>query len=326
MINFGSNPAFILGIALALCGVALYAMRSVRPELSRDHDIFFAAIALVSGLILMFQGWRLDPLLLLGQLALAGSAVFFAVENIRLRNITTEQAKRNKPIVDDERPVSRSYEYDYDYDYRSDVEELPYSDDRRPARRIRATRDERDSGYDDYGASRRRPSASRRLETRDDARPSSSRRRPLPRARQHPEDAGSSRRSDWDDDRWSSSRPSRADQWSDNRWDDDQRRAQPSVEPPAEPRIKPPVDSPVVGPTIEPVASSDPVTSSGSTYRSGGREPKSLSRYRSRRRSADRYSGGSMAATGGGGDYADYQPMNYGDDSPSGDDYGDRYR
>lgn len=311
MINFGGNPAFILGIALILCGVALYAMRSVRPELSRDHDIFFAAIALISGLILMFQGWRLDPLLLLGQLSLAGSAIFFAVENIRLRKISTEQAKRSAPVVDDERPVSRNY----DYDDRSDFEELPYAE-ARPARRIRATRDDRD--YDDYGTSRRRrPSTSRRrsLEPTDDYPPRAASRKPLPRARQRSDEPVTPRRSDWEDDQWSNERPSPMNQWGEERVPD-RRTPRPSIEPQ------------IVEPPIEPVVASDDVMatpSSGSTYRSGGREPKSLSRYRSRRRSADAYSSGGVAASGG-GDYADYQPVDYGDDASSGDDYGDRYR
>lgn len=317
MINFGSNPAFILGIALALCGVALYAMRSVRPELSRDHDIFFAAIALIAGLILMFQGWRLDPLLLLGQLSLAGSAVFFAVENIRLRKIATEQAKRNTPVVDDERPVSRNY--DYDYDYRSDSDELPYADER-PSRRIRATRDDRDYDYDDYGTSRRR-SSSRRLESKDDySYPQrSSRRRPLPRARQRPDERVATRRSEWDDDQWGS-RSRDSEQWDDERGSRESRNSRPTVDTPS-------IEPQIVEPAIEPaVASGDSTNASpsGSTYRSGGREPKSLSRYRSRRRAADQYSGRGIAA--GGGDYTDYQPVDYGDDSSSNDDYGDRYR
>ncbi|MEB3359960.1 MAG: Ycf66 family protein [Synechococcales bacterium] len=188
MINFGSNPAFILGIALALCGVALYAMRSYRPELSRDHDIFFAAIALITGLILMFQGWRLDPLLLLGQLSLAGSAVFFAVENIRLRGVTTQQAKRNTPIVDDDRPVSRNYRYD-NYEYRAEFEELPSVEDRAESRRIRASRDPRSARRDDYADSRRSAYGGNRRDEGGygpDDRPASKRRLPRPQ-RRYPE-------------------------------------------------------------------------------------------------------------------------------------------
>ncbi|MDB9355020.1 Ycf66 family protein, partial [Nodularia spumigena CS-587/03] len=110
-VNFGTNSASILGIFLAVSGAALYFLRTVRPELSRDQDIFFAAVGLLCGFILIFQGWRLDPILQFNQLLLVGSAVFFAVESIRLRGIATQQAKRNTPIVDDEREVSRNYSY-----------------------------------------------------------------------------------------------------------------------------------------------------------------------------------------------------------------------
>lgn len=111
MVNFGLNSASILGIFLAVAGAGLYFLRSVRPELSRDHDIFFAAVGLLCGLILLFQGWRLDPILQFGQFLLTGSAIFFAVESIRLRGATTEQAKRNFPVVDDERRVSKTRVY-----------------------------------------------------------------------------------------------------------------------------------------------------------------------------------------------------------------------
>lgn len=111
MVNFGLNSASLLGIFLAVAGASLYFLRTVRPELSRDHDIFFAAVGLLCGFILLFQGWRLDPILQFGQFLLTGSAIFFAVESIRLRGVATEQARRNTPIVDRERPVSRSRVY-----------------------------------------------------------------------------------------------------------------------------------------------------------------------------------------------------------------------
>ncbi|MEO0407671.1 MAG: Ycf66 family protein, partial [Cyanobacteria bacterium P01_A01_bin.135] len=163
MINIGGGPAFILGVAMVLAGVALYALRSMRPELSRDHDIFFAAIALTTGAILMWQGWRLDPFLFLGYLCAAGSATFFGIENIRLRGITTEQAKRSTPITDKGRAVSRRYDYepqdmdyDPDYDYRPE-RRLPSREDR-DGRRIRATREPR----------QRYPEEGRRLRRSDD--------------------------------------------------------------------------------------------------------------------------------------------------------------
>lgn len=150
MVNVGLNWSSFVGIALAAAGAALYFLRSMRPKLARDHDIFFAAVALLCGGILFFQGWRQDPILQFGQFLLAGSAVFFAVESIRMRGITTEQAKRNAPIVDDERPVSQRYSV------RAELDDLmPYED--RP-RRIRGTRDSRPNRDEYEETSSRRPS------------------------------------------------------------------------------------------------------------------------------------------------------------------------
>jgi hypothetical protein len=130
MVNFGLNPASLLGILLAVAGAGLYFLRSVKPELSRDQDIAFSAIGILCGFILIFQGWRLDPILQFGQFLLSGSAVFFAYENIKLRGIATEQAKENTRIVDDERPVSRRY--------KAEIEDNEYLEDRpRNSRRIK---------------------------------------------------------------------------------------------------------------------------------------------------------------------------------------------
>ncbi|NDJ23442.1 hypothetical protein GS682_17735 [Nostoc sp. B(2019)] len=154
-VNFGANSASILGIFLAVAGAALYFLRTVRPELSRDQDIFFAAVGLLCGFILIFQGWRLDPILQFGQLLLVGTTVFFAVESIRLRSIATQQAKRNTPIVDEDRPVSDRYSYNdrrkYQAEMEDDFEPLPYEEEERPVRpRIRASRDEISSRNDSY--------------------------------------------------------------------------------------------------------------------------------------------------------------------------------
>ncbi|MDJ0677462.1 MAG: Ycf66 family protein [Calothrix sp. MO_167.B42] len=157
-VNFGANSASILGIFLAVAGAALYFLRTVRPELSRDQDIFFAAVGLLCGFILIFQGWRLDPILQFGQLLLVGTTVYFAFESIRLRGIATEQAKRNTKIVDDDRPVSNNYRYSRRSGYRAEVdaelEPLPYDEDyyeeERPRARIPGSRDSRLSRRDEY--------------------------------------------------------------------------------------------------------------------------------------------------------------------------------
>jgi len=178
--NIGLTPASILGIVLALAGAGLYFLRSIRPELSRDHDIFFAAVGLLCGLILLSQGWRLDPILQFSQFLLAGSTGFFAYESIRLRGVATEQAKRNAPIVDEDRPVSRVYRAELD-----DLE--PLDEKRLNTRRIRGSRDsssQPDDYWDNYVEEpRRRPPL--RSATERDPRETASRprkRRPRPQS------------------------------------------------------------------------------------------------------------------------------------------------
>jgi hypothetical protein len=156
MVNVGLSWSSVVGIALAIAGAALYFLRSFRPGLARDHDIFFAAVSLLCGGILFFQGWRQDPILQFGQFLLAGSAIFFAFESIRLRSVATEQAKRSTPIVDDERPISRVY--------RAELDDYNALEEQRSAnpRRIRGSRDGRSSQIDEYGDEvRRRSSGSR---------------------------------------------------------------------------------------------------------------------------------------------------------------------
>ena len=71
----------------------LYFMRSFKPALARDYDVFFAAIGLLCGGILFFQGWRLDPILQFGQFLLAGTTVFFAYERSPAWRL-----RKNKPV------------------------------------------------------------------------------------------------------------------------------------------------------------------------------------------------------------------------------------
>ena len=180
MVNFGLNSASLLGIFLAVAGASLYFLRSVRPELSRDHDIFFAAVGLLCGFILLFQGWRLDPILQFGQFLLTGAAAFFAVETIRLRGVATEQARRNTPIVDKDRPVSdrvrvyREAELDQIEPY--DDEEEVYNN-----RRLRGYPEPRPPRQPSYEEAPR-SSRSRPASDRNPSRSARSPRRPRPSA------------------------------------------------------------------------------------------------------------------------------------------------
>ncbi|MBN3910415.1 MAG: hypothetical protein HWQ35_28895 [Nostoc sp. NMS1] len=212
-VNFGANSASILGIFLAVAGAALYFLRTVRPELSRDQDIFFAAVGLLCGFILVFQGWRLDPILQFGQLLLVGTTVFFAVESIRLRSIATQQAKRNTPIVDEDRPVSDRYSYNdrrkYQAEMDADLDPLPYEDEeeRPPRRRIQGSRDEistRDDYYEEQPP--------RRSERRNSSSSSSERQAPTDRTRRRTSGRPVNRPSESsEDENWGSSR--QVDDW-----------------------------------------------------------------------------------------------------------------
>nr|NP_038402.1 hypothetical chloroplast RF66 [Mesostigma viride]Q9MUQ8.1 RecName: Full=Uncharacterized protein ycf66; Short=RF66 [Mesostigma viride]AAF43842.1 hypothetical chloroplast RF66 [Mesostigma viride]WKT08247.1 hypothetical chloroplast RF66 [Mesostigma viride] len=85
MINIEFGPSTILGIAVVCGGILLYITRTIKPEISRDHDIFFSSVALLIGGILIFQGWRLDPILLFGQMLSTGTALCFIIESLKLR-------------------------------------------------------------------------------------------------------------------------------------------------------------------------------------------------------------------------------------------------
>ncbi len=189
MLNWSLGLGGVLGVAIALSGVALYFLRTMRPNLARDHDIFFAAVALLCGGILVFQSWRLDPILQFAQFLSIGSAVWFAYEAIRLRGITTEQAKRATPLVDDERPVSRRY--------RAELDDLtPLDEQRTVTRRIQGTRDSRPD--DEYEEGSRRRASSRDNGYESDARSRRRTSRPLPpdRSDRSRSDAG-----EWGDNR-----------------------------------------------------------------------------------------------------------------------------
>lgn len=56
---------------------------------------FFSCIGLLCGGILFFQGWRLDPILLLSQILLSGTTIFFIAESLYLRkNLNFVKSKK----------------------------------------------------------------------------------------------------------------------------------------------------------------------------------------------------------------------------------------
>ena len=177
MVNFGLNAAAILGLFLAVAGAGLFFLRSIRPELARDYDIFFAAVGLLCGIILLFNGWRLDPILQFGQFLLTGTAIFFAFESIRMRGVATEQARRNTATVDRDRPVSRTRVYT-----EAELDQIdPYDNDNVYEGAKPNYSSPRLRGYDDPQPRTRRPIARKRPavpDIRDEPRRRPSRTRP----------------------------------------------------------------------------------------------------------------------------------------------------
>ena len=102
MVNTSLNWVSIIGIVLMIGGALLFSLRTYKPALSRDTDVFFAAVGLLCGGILFFQGWRLDPILQFSQFLLATTTVFFVYESVRLRGVTAEQARRSEFMDDPE--------------------------------------------------------------------------------------------------------------------------------------------------------------------------------------------------------------------------------
>ena len=150
MVNASLNWASIVGIVLAVCGGGLYFLRSFKPELARDYDVFFSAIGLLCGGIFFFQGWRLDPIQQVGIFLLTGSTVFFAYESVRLRGVATDQARRSSYFDDDpisDVPRNPRGRFNDDYDR--------FEESERPTRRFKPQDDEFEEDYIE-GRSRRR--------------------------------------------------------------------------------------------------------------------------------------------------------------------------
>ena len=74
----------------------VYFLRNVKPEVARDEDIFFATIGLLYSCILMVHGWRLDPILLFSQVLIIITVLVAGWENIRLRGLIANMARKNK--------------------------------------------------------------------------------------------------------------------------------------------------------------------------------------------------------------------------------------
>jgi hypothetical protein len=71
--------------------------------LARDHDIFFSAIALVYGIILLAFNFRMEITTQLAQVLVVSFAGWFAIESLTLRQLVADQARqtgRNLPDIE----------------------------------------------------------------------------------------------------------------------------------------------------------------------------------------------------------------------------------
>lgn len=93
MINIGFSANILLGIFVVLGVTILYSIRIVRPELSRDEDIFFTTLGLIYSCVLIIHGWRLDPILIFSQVLVVSLTLAAGWENIRLRGLIAKKIK-----------------------------------------------------------------------------------------------------------------------------------------------------------------------------------------------------------------------------------------
>ena len=91
MVNVDFGPGTVLGFGLIAAGYLLVQTRAIKPELSRDADIFLSSVVMMAGGILVFQGWRLDPILLFAQASVITVAASFALETFKLRDVEFQQ-------------------------------------------------------------------------------------------------------------------------------------------------------------------------------------------------------------------------------------------
>lgn len=90
MVNSGLNSASLLGICLMLFSIAFIplgiALRRPFRIGNLIQDIIFAFVYLLCGSILVFQGWRLDPILQFGEFLLTLSSVYWVIKDMLHRS------------------------------------------------------------------------------------------------------------------------------------------------------------------------------------------------------------------------------------------------
>ncbi|KST66410.1 Ycf66 family protein [Mastigocoleus testarum] len=93
-INLGFNPASLIGLFYMLFSIIYFIsmivfLRRSAKKLSNSAIIFYVIQAifasflmLISGVILTFQGWRLDPILQFGEFCLLILVIYLSVKDV----------------------------------------------------------------------------------------------------------------------------------------------------------------------------------------------------------------------------------------------------
>ncbi|MGF1577291.1 MAG: Ycf66 family protein [Cyanophyceae cyanobacterium] len=89
-----TNPSFPMAGIVAVASAALFAIRYIRPEASREYDLVFSVMGLIYALCLFLEGWRLIPLMFFAQVLVIAFGGFFAFESFRLRLQLVEKSRQ----------------------------------------------------------------------------------------------------------------------------------------------------------------------------------------------------------------------------------------
>jgi hypothetical protein len=111
MVNVGLGPSIFLGFFTISAVFWLYTIRTVKYDVSRDSDIFYTTLAILYTAIIVFHGWRLDPILLLAQMIFVLLMLCLGYENIRLRGVVKAQKDtKNKVARENKRYLATAVE------------------------------------------------------------------------------------------------------------------------------------------------------------------------------------------------------------------------
>lgn len=97
MILFDLDFTALLALTLLTFSV-FYYLNCQNKLVIKDSDVLFSSLILLNGGILLFQGWRLDPLLLFTEIVSTLLIIWFAIENINLRDQLINSSKSEKKI------------------------------------------------------------------------------------------------------------------------------------------------------------------------------------------------------------------------------------